>query len=524
MGRIAMAWRGGSFVEEALRTFGFSHGDANQDLHESRDVLEGRSRALYQNAQFAGAAVDTKVINVVGTGISAKPIVDSKFLGITEAEASEFNERMKKLFALWAESKEADSECEKNFYQMQELVMKTKAICGDAFALRCWHDVPNSAFGLCYKILEGNRCKNPGNQENTKDLVMGVELNDAGKHIAYYFTKYTMSTKYDVFATGPMVRVEAFDQFGIRNVIQVMKADRPGQHRGVPWLAPIIPFIKNQERYQNSVLLQAIIESMYTVFVKSKSSDSAPEMYGNIPEPERVTPLPGTMPTEGEITSPSFGVQRPSPTPAIELGAGNVVALGQDQEIQVAQHSSPNSNYRDYMHEVNMQMASRLGMSYEQVQKFWSGSYNSVRAALLEAKKMFDVERENLVSDFCQPVYDAFLHECVMLGYVKCPGYDDPIKRMMWHKCQWIGDAPVMLDPAKEVAAYKMMVDEQFATREDVSLAINGSDYYNNVKNLAREQAARAAEGVENPGAVNRSVSVSSVEPPSEPENGAEDK
>lgn len=66
MGRIAMAWRGGSFVEEAMRTFGFSHGDANQDLHESRDVLEGRSRALYQNAQFAGAAVDTKVINVVG--------------------------------------------------------------------------------------------------------------------------------------------------------------------------------------------------------------------------------------------------------------------------------------------------------------------------------------------------------------------------------------------------------------------------------------------------------------------------
>lgn len=523
MARRNVAWRGSDFVEESLRTFGFATGDANQDLHDSRDILEGRSRSLYQNAPFAGAAIDTKVVNVVGTGISAKPVVDAEFLGISEEDAKQFNVRMKKLFALWAESKAADSECEKNFYQMQELILRTNAICGDAFALRCWHNVPNSAFGLCYKILEGNRCKNPGSQEDSKNLVMGVEVNDSGRHVAYNFTKYTNTTKYDVFGMGPTIRVPAYDAFGILNVIQVMKSYRPGQHRGVPWLSPVIAQIKNKERLNNSVLLQEIIKALMTVFIKDHSSESAPDMPGNVLEQDRVTPMPGTEPTEGEITSPSFGKPLPTVQPAIELGAGNVVLLGRDQEAQTVQYNSPGTSFRDYNEEVNMELASRLGMSYEQVQKFWKGSYNSVRAALQEAKKMFDVERENLVSDFCQPVYDAFLNECVMLGYVKCPGYEDPIKRMMWHKCQWIGDAPVMLDPQKEVAAFKMMVDEQFATREDVALAINGSDYYNNVEGFAREQAAREARGVNDPGAVNRSVSVSSVENPDASGNDSEE-
>ena len=63
-------WRGADFIGDALKTFLYSRGSADADLAESRDVLEYRSRALYQNAPFAGAAVDTKVINVVGSGLS----------------------------------------------------------------------------------------------------------------------------------------------------------------------------------------------------------------------------------------------------------------------------------------------------------------------------------------------------------------------------------------------------------------------------------------------------------------------
>ena len=483
-------WKGADFIGDALKTFLFSRGSADADLSENRDVLEYRSRALYQNAPFAGAAIDTKVINVVGTGLSCRPAAKGEFLDVSAEAVKEFNKKARDLFEMWAYSKDCDAERDKNFYQMQELVMQTKAICGDCFALRCWHNVPSSAFGICYKLLEGNRCRNPFGKADSQSLAMGVENDSNSAHIAYWFTKYP---NFDVGGWDRFwesVRVPTYDAFGIRNVIHVFKADRPNQRRGVPWLAPVIPMLKQQERYQDAELINALVQSMFTVFIKTSNSSVPNNFTGNVQGAERVTPANGLK-------------------AAAELSAGNVVELGEGESIEVADAKRPNTNYRDYMREVCMEMASRLNMSYEQVLKHFEGSYNSVRGAILESKKMFDIERANLASDFCQPIYEAFVFECVMLGILDCPGFDDPLKRMAWLNCDWIGDAPIMLDPLKETTALKMQVDEQFKTRTQAVLEMNGGEYNKNVEELADEAALREMYGVDAPGAVNRSVSVS---------------
>ena len=483
-------WKGADFIGDALKTFIFSRGSADADLSANRDVLECRSRALYQNAPFAGAAVDTKVINVVGSGLSCRPAPKSKLLNVDPEVVKNFTEKARILFELWAASKDCDAERDSNFYQMQELVMKTKAICGDCFALRCWHRVPSSAFGICFKLLEGNRCRNPFGKTDSRVLAMGVENDKDSAHIAYWFTKYPNFDVGDWDRFWESVRIPTYDAFGIRNVVHVFKADRPNQRRGVPWLAPIIPMLKQQERYQDAELINALVQSMFTVFIKTGNSQVPNNFTGNIQGSERVTPVDGAK-------------------AAAELSAGNVVELGKGESIEVADAKRPNTHYGDYMHETCMEMASRLNMSYEQVLKFFKGSYNSVRAAILESKKMFDIERANLASDFCQPIYEAFVFECVMLGVLDCPGYDDPLKRMAWLNCDWIGDAPIMLDPLKETTALKMQVDEQFKTRTQAVLEMNGGEYSRNVEELAEEAAMREEHGLEAPGAVNRSVSVS---------------
>ena len=483
-------WKGADFIGEALRTFLFSRGSADADLSQNRDVLEYRSRALYQNAPLAGAAVDTKAINVVGTGLSCRPAPKSELLDASPDEIKAFSKKVRSLFELWAASKDCDAEREKNFYQMQELVLKTKAICGDCFALRCWHSVPSSAFGLCYKLLEGNRCRNPFGKMDTRTLAMGVENDQNSAHVAYWFTKYPNFDVGGLDCYWESVRIPTYDAFGIRNVVHVFKADRPNQRRGVPWLAPVIPFLKNQERFQEAVLIKALVQSLYTVFVKTSNSSVPSNYTGNVQGAARVTPEKGDK-------------------AAVELKSANVVELGENESVEMVESKNPNSDYRDYMQETTTEMMSRLNMSSEQVLKFFKGSYNSVRAAILESKKMFDIERENLSVDFCQPVYEALVHECVMLGILECPGYDDPLKRMAWLNCEWIGDAPIMLDPLKETTALKMQVDEQFKTRSQAVVEMNGGEYSKNVEELAEENALREAYGLDAPGAVNRSVSVS---------------
>ena len=100
-----IAWKGASWISDALKAFFFSRGSADADLSGNRDVLEYRSRSLYQNSAFAGAAVNTNVLNVVGTGLKCRPTIDYRMLGITRDEASEWERRTRALFELWAQSK-----------------------------------------------------------------------------------------------------------------------------------------------------------------------------------------------------------------------------------------------------------------------------------------------------------------------------------------------------------------------------------------------------------------------------------
>lgn len=494
-------FNGADVSGDTLRTFLAFPGSADKDLSPNRDVLEQRSRNLFNNAPFAGAALNTNIVNVVGTGLTCRPCPDGFILGITDKEAKEWSKRTAHLFELWASSKSCDSERDNNFYQMQALVLKTKALCGDCFVLRCSKEREDSFFVLCYKVIEGNRCRNPQGVSDKRNLVMGVEKS-GDEAIAYHFTKYPIFDV-DGDAIPETVRVNAFDDFGIRNVIHVKLSERPGQARGLPWLTPIIPMIKIQERYNMQIVIQALIDSLFTAFIKTKSGD-APSIQGNIEERERVTPIEGRM---------TFGNgEAVSTKPAVELGSGNLVELGENEELGKIEHESPGAPFKDFTQQVNMMMASRLGLSYEQVQKFWTGNYNGVRAALTEAKKMFDVERDNLSSDLCQDVYNAFLHECVMRGIIECKGYENKLMRMAWQKCNWIGDAPIMLDPLNETKALKMQIDEQLKTREQATMEVNSNaTYEDNVKTLGEESEVRKQNNINEPGAVSRTESVSTM-------------
>lgn len=500
-----MPWDGASTMSKAMASFGFSVGSADADLESSREILEYRSRALFNNAPFAGAAIETKCINVVGTGLKARPTLNANWLGISREEAKEFENKISFLFNTWAKDKDCDAERENNFYQLQDLALKTQLICGDCFGLRCFHRVPSSPFGLCIKLLEGNRCTNPSSSPASKKLAMGVEVNN-NCVTAYYFTKEPNYEVGSYSKCNEFVRVPAFDAFGYRNVVHVFTQDRPNQRRGVPWLAPIIVLAKKQEQYVDSELIGALVRSMFTVFVKHGGDVGAitNPFAGNVDPAKRITDAP----TE-KVDEDTGIVATEAKNSAVEMAAGNIVDLGENEEIQVAERHSSNETYGTFIDSVFTEMAARLGISMEMVMKKFSTNYNAVRAAILESWKMFKKARMNLAADFCQPIYDAFIDECVAMGFLNLPGYEDPLKRKIWHSCEWIGDAPVMLDPEKETRALKMQVDEQFTTRRAVVTQINGGVYDDVAVELAEEKALRQKLNLDTPGAVSKTESTS---------------
>ena len=485
------AWKGASWAVNSMRSFIAPLGSADYDLTCDRETLLLRSRALFQNHAFSRAIISSLTTNVVGTGVKVRPqLKQLDVLGITHDEAVAWCRKTQDLYEIWSQSKKCDVERKNDMFGLQDLALKTQLIDGDCFAL-AKYDKKIEPFGLCLKLLEADRCMNPLGMIDTDRLTQGVEVNDFGTPLNYYFSKrpaWSIDNYSDILET---VRVPAFDRYGEANVLHVFSPDRTDQRRGVSILAPIIVLMKQQERFLESELMAAVVTSMLTAFIESNDEKVDDPFLSNVPEDERVA-----QPSEGD-------------TP-LELTSGGIIQLKKGQKVSAVNPTRPNSAYQGFVEAIFSEAASSLGLSYEVVLRKFNSSYNAVRGAILESKKTFDRARRNLISDFCRPVYEKWLSQAILTGVIDAPGYfEDPIKRALWNGCRWIADSAFLLDPLKETTALKMQVDEQFKTRSQAVVEMNGGEYSKNVEELAEENALREAYGLDAPGAVNRSVSVS---------------
>ena len=483
------AWKGASWTVNSMRAFNAPLGSADYDLACDRNTLLYRSRALFQNHAFSRAVISSLTTNVVGTGVKMRPqlkLLD--VIGLTHDEAVAWQRKTQDLYEIWANSKKCDVERKNDMFGLQDLALKTELIDGDCFALAKYNK-KLEPFGLCFKLLEADRCMNPLGIMDTDLLCQGVEVSEFGTPEAYYFTKrppYSIDNYSDLLET---VRVSAFDRYGEANVLHVFSPDRTDQRRGVSILAPIIVLMKQQERFLESELMAAVVTSMLTAFIESNDENVDDPLSDNIPEEEKVA-----MPNE-----------EPAP---VELTSGGIIQLKKGQKVSAVNPTRPNSAYQGFVEAIFSEAAASLGLSYEVVLRKFGSSYNAVRGAIFESKKTFDRARRNLISDFCKPVYEKWLAQAVLTGVIDAPGFfENPVKRAIWCGCRWIADSAFLLDPQKETSAIKMQLDEQLITRDTACAAINGGEYEVVVDGLSEEQKLRKEKDLPAPGLINKSES-----------------
>ena len=65
-------------------------------------------------------------------------------------------------------------------------------------------------------------------------------------------------------------------QTGRRNAIHLFERRRPGQSRGVPYLAPVIETLKQLDRYTEAEIAAAVVAGLFAVFVKSEGDGLSP--------------------------------------------------------------------------------------------------------------------------------------------------------------------------------------------------------------------------------------------------------
>lgn len=448
-------------------------GSTKEDIDDNLPTLRERSRDLYMNTPIATGALKTIRTNVVGAGLRLNSQIDYEVLGMTQEEANAWETQVEREFELWSESIFCDAMRMNNFYELQQIAFLSFLMSGETFVTLPFLEKPKMPYQLSVNLIEADRICSPQGADKNK-IINGVEVGSYGEVTHYHIAQFHPLAK--VFGEKKWIRVEKFGKHsGRQNILHLMEAERPEQRRGVPLLAPVIESIKQLGRYSEAELMAALVSSMYTVFIKSENPDERP--YGEvIPEEERVD-------DEDENS--------------YELAAGAIISLGENESIEQANPMRNNSSFDGFVKSVCRQIGSAIEVPYELLLKHFTSSYSASRAALLEAWKMFRMRRTWMAARFCQPVYEEWLTEAILLGRIDAPGFfDDPIIRKAYTESEWNGPSQGQIDPLKEVNASIKRVEEGFSTRARETAELTGGDYWRNHPQRIREEEARREGGL----------------------------
>lgn len=484
--RTAMALAGGYFPggrrnRPALSNWNPGASDADGDISPDLVDLRAYSRDLARTSAIAGGAISNVVTNVVGTGLTAQPAPDATLLGLSEEEAKAWSDKTNREWLLFCESPDCDITRTQNFYQLQSLAFRSVLESGDIGVIPTMEG-PGAPYRLALQFIEADRICNPGGKADTSTLVQGVESNDRGAPVKYHVSRHHPGARlrsgmqWDEYA--------AFGSNGRRTFLHLFERRRPGQTRGVPYLAAVIEPLKQLARYSEAEISAAVISAAFAVFVKMDA-----EAFSTLFDGEAGSDyIKSATDQKWDGTVPTASMSSP----------GKAVNLLPGESIESPALGRPNAQFDPFFMAVCKQIGVGLELPVEVILKSFNSSYSAARAALLDAWRFYRSRRDWLVTVLCQPVYELWLEEAVAFGRISAPGFfSDPAYRKAWSHAVWTGDGPGSIDPLKEADAAEKRIALDISTRNAESIAYDGLPW--EVKHLqrVREETARRAAGLD---------------------------
>ena len=312
-----------------------------------------------------------------------------------------------------------------DFYGMQTLTVRTMAESGEAIVR--FRPRPADAglrVPLQLQMLEADFL----DQARTMGLVNGhvmegVQFDEMGRRVAYWLFSYHPGGVLILNPRGGIVSQPVpADQ-----IMHVYRVLRPGQVRGVPWLAPVMMALRDLDDYCDAERVRKKIEACVTAFVEQ------PEGIDGDP-----LGLAGTDPSSG--------------LPVESFQPGMVEYLKPGQEVKFNNPPAA-GGYREYkMTELQGIMAG-IGLPYELGTGDMSQvNYSSWRGGMLGFRNTVEAFRWlTLIPLFAMPVWRRFIDTLILQG--KIPPAVSTNPKVSLRSVQWTAPRFESVDPVKDAEA-----------------------------------------------------------------------
>src|ERR1035437_7001551 len=431
----------------------------NSVWYQSADQLVARSRDIIRKDGWASKAVDEWVCNAIGTGI--KPQSMHPKLAVKE--------KLQALWSLWAN--EADAAGMTDIYGLQSLAFRSMVEGGECFARRHDRDIREGlSVPLQFQLIEAEQlpfylARPTPNTPQGNVVRASIEFDPSGRRTAYYFYKQHPGERIFFPTDLELMRVPAAE------VMHLFRSLRPGQLRGVPWMANALVRLWELDQYDDAELLRKKFAAMMMGFITRQNPDDA--FFPN------ATPQAATD-AGGVAGSGEQGVA------VAQLEAGTMTELEPGEDVKFSEPADVGGNYEAFERIQLLRIAAGLGLPYDMLTGDLSKtSYSSIRAGILSFRRLCEqIQFGVFIYQFCRPTWRAFVEQAVLAGKLDARDYmanRDDYLAVQWHTPKWAWG-----DPEKDVKAEIMAIRAGLKAR---SMSINetGQDEEEVDEQIARD-------------------------------------
>lgn len=418
-----------------------SGSSVDSEIWGSLRTLRNRARQLARDNDYAAQALRTIQGNVIGKGIPFQAQV-KKQRGNKLDQA--VNDQIEQLWSKWSRANYCHTAGKLSFCDIERLLIRSVAESGEVFVRIIKQGFSGSPVPIALEVLEADWIDDRMSGrtgENGNEIRMGVEVDKWSRPVAYWFLPKHPG---DYLVTGTQqaqlgnpVRVPA------EEVIHLFVTQRPGQTRGIPWMASCI---KNM--HQLSGFVEAEV-------VRSRASAS---LMGFITSPEGE--LQGDDVMDGERVS------------TFEPGVFKYLQPG--ESVTVPALNAPDGQFEPFLRAMLRGMSAGLGISYSTISQDYSQTnYSSSRLSLLEERENWRVLQEWMIESFHQRVLVEWMDMAVLSGALNLPVYESDPDR--YRQVRWMPRGWSWVDPQKEITALREAEMAGYVTKAEI-IAEQGGD------------------------------------------------
>jgi lambda family phage portal protein len=398
---------------------------------EVRKKLRERARYEVANNSYAKGIVLTLANDCVGTGPRLQVLTGDNNL----------NKQIESAFMQWAHSVQLA-------IKLRTMRM-SKSTDGEVFAILTGNGQLPGPVKLDLALVEADRVTTPAYGFDA--TIDGIELDAYGNPSRYFILDSHPGDTSSV--VGDFMQVDA------DAVIHWFRADRPGQHRGIPEITPALPLFAQLRRYTLAVLAAA-----------ETAADFAAVLFTDAP-------------ANGEAA-------QVEPMDVVELEKRMATVLPDGWKLGQIKAEQPATSYAEFKREILNEIARCLNLPYNIAACNSSGyNYASGRLDHQTYYKSIRVEQADMASVVLDQILAAWIYEAMLSSEFST------LRQLSYLPHQWFFDGTEHVDPAKEANAQKIRLESNTTTLA-AEFARQGKDWETELHQRAKEKNLMAELGL----------------------------